>query len=177
MPGFSHRIGGSVWLGFPKSERSSEARSGVSRPFGLVLVTALAATGCSGDDGPSIVVYNAQHEQLLEEIAPKFTEKTGIEVELRNGSDPSSPTSWSRRATPRRRTSSSPRTPRRCLVERAGLFAPLDEARSSRSRRSTGRTSGTVDRFAARSTVLVYNPSLVDEAELPASILDLADPE
>ncbi len=36
----------------------------------LSLVTALAATGCSGDDGPSIVVYNAQHEQLLEEIAP-----------------------------------------------------------------------------------------------------------
>ena len=47
----------------------------------LSLVTALAATGCSGDDGPSIVVYNAQHEQLLEEMAPKFTDKTGIEVE------------------------------------------------------------------------------------------------
>ena len=31
--------------------------------LGLSLVTALAATGCSGDDGPSIVVYNAQHEQ------------------------------------------------------------------------------------------------------------------
>ena len=41
--------------------------------------------GCSGRRRPSIVVYNAQHEQLLEEIAPAFTEKTGIEVELRNG--------------------------------------------------------------------------------------------
>ena len=53
----------------------------------LSLVITLAATGCSGDDGPSIVVYNAQHEQLLEEIAPAFTDKTGIKVELRNGDD------------------------------------------------------------------------------------------
>ena len=60
----------------------------VAQLAGLSLVTAFAASGCSGDDGPSVVVYNAQHEQLLEEIAPKFTEETGIEVELRNGSDP-----------------------------------------------------------------------------------------
>ena len=60
----------------------------VAQLVGLSLVTALAATGCSGDDGPSIVVYNAQHEQLLEEIAPAFTDETGIEVELRNGNDP-----------------------------------------------------------------------------------------
>ena len=95
----------------------------------LSLVTAFAATGCSGDDGPSIVVYNAQHEQLLEEIAPKFTEKTGIEVELRNGSDLELADQLIRRATPRRPTSSSPRTPRRCRSSSgAGLFAPLDDA-------------------------------------------------
>ena len=50
----------------------------------------LATAGCDagGSDGPSIVVYNAQHEQLISEIAPDFTKKTGIKVELRNGSDP-----------------------------------------------------------------------------------------
>ena len=49
----------------------------------------LATAGCDagGSDGPSIVVYNAQHEQLISEIAPDFTKKTGIKVELRNASD------------------------------------------------------------------------------------------
>ena len=53
----------------------------------LTAVTALAGAGCSSDDGPKVVVYNAQHEQLLEELAPKFEKETGIKVELRNGSD------------------------------------------------------------------------------------------
>ena len=37
--------------------------------------------------------------------------------------------------------------------------------------------SGLWTGFVARSTVLVYNTDLVDESELPASILDLADPQ
>ncbi len=36
---------------------------------------------------PSLVVYNAQHEELIDEVEAQFTEDTGIEVELRNGSD------------------------------------------------------------------------------------------
>ena len=42
---------------------------------------------------------------------------------------------------------------------------------------STGPSSGTWVGFAARSTVLVYNPAEIAEDELPASMLDLADPE
>ena len=110
----------------------------------LALVTALAVTGCSGDDGPSIVVYNAQHEQLLEEIAPKFTDKTGIEVELRNGSDPELAAQLMQEG------DASPadvflteNSPAMSAVEGAGLFAPLDEAAVEPSRRSTGRRAAT----------------------------------
>ena len=42
---------------------------------------------CSGDDEPALVIYNAQHEELIDAVAKAFTEKTGIEVQLRNGSD------------------------------------------------------------------------------------------
>src|SRR5688572_23078520 len=52
-----------------------------------VLLLGLVTAGCSGDDEPKLVVYNAQHEPLLEELAPAFTKATGIEVELRNGKD------------------------------------------------------------------------------------------
>ena len=62
-------------------------------------------------------------------------------------------------------------------VERAGLFAPLDDGdASSRSRRSTAPRAALWTGFVARSTVLVYNTSMVDEADLPDSIMDLADP-
>ena len=43
--------------------------------------------------------------------------------------------------------------------------------------RCTGPESGLWTGFVARSTVLVYNTDLVDESELPDSIMDLADPE
>jgi iron(III) transport system substrate-binding protein len=144
----------------------------------MSLVTALAATGCSGDGGPSIVVYNAQHEQLLEEIAPKFTEKTGIEVELRNGSDPELAAQLMQEG------DASPadvflteNSPAMSAVERAGLFATLDEATVEPIPAQYRPESGGWTGFVARSTVLVYNPSMVDEADLPDSIMDLADPE
>jgi iron(III) transport system substrate-binding protein len=144
----------------------------------MSLVTALAATGCSGDDGPSIVVYNAQHEQLLEEIAPKFTDKTGIEVELRNGSDPELAAQLMQEG------DASPadvflteNSPAMSAIERAGLFATLDDATVEPIPAQYRPESGDWTGFVARSTVLVYNPSMVDEADLPDSIMDLADPE
>jgi len=144
----------------------------------LSLVTALAATGCSGDDGPSIVVYNAQHEQLLEEIAPKFTDKTGIEVELRNGSDPELAAQLMQEG------DASPadvflteNSPAMSAVEGAGLFAPLNEAAVEPIPAQYRPESGDWTGFVARSTVLVYNTSMVDEADLPDSIMDLAEPE
>ena len=144
----------------------------------LVLVAALAATSCSDDDGPRVVVYNAQHEQLLEEIAPKFEEKTGIEVELRNGSDPELAAQLIQEG------EESPadvflteNSPAMSAVERAGLFTQLDEEAVAPIPADYRPDSGLWTGFVARSTVLVYNTDLVQPEDLPASILDLADPE
>ncbi|MGB0102242.1 MAG: iron ABC transporter substrate-binding protein [Nocardioides sp.] len=144
----------------------------------LTLSIAAVAAGCSGDDGPSIVVYNAQHEQLLEEIAPAFTEKTGIEVELRNGSDSELAAQLVQEG------EASPadvflteNSPAMSSVERAGLFAELDPATVQAIPAQHRPTSGLWTGFVSRSTVLVYNTDLVDEDELPESLLDLADPK
>src|SRR5262245_15689449 len=143
----------------------------------MSLVAALAVTGCS-DDGPSIVVYNAQHEQLLDEIAPKFTQKTGIHVELRNGSDPEMAAQLIQEG------DASPAdvfltetSPAMAAVEREGLFAKLDPKAVEPIPQQYRPTSGDWTGFVARSTVLVYNTSMVDESDLPDSIMDLADPK
>jgi iron(III) transport system substrate-binding protein len=145
----------------------------------LVLVAALATAGCSGDDdGPRLVVYNAQHEQLLEEIAPKFEEKTGIEVELRNGSDPELAAQLIQEG------DASPadvflteNSPAMSAVEGAGLFAELDPETVAPIPQDYRPASGLWTGFVARSTVLVYNTDLVQPEDLPDSILDLAKPE
>jgi iron(III) transport system substrate-binding protein len=144
----------------------------------LALVTALAATGCSGDDGPKIVVYNAQHEQLLEEIAPAFTKKTGIEVDLRNGDDAQLSAQLVQEG------DASPadvflteNSPAMSAVEKAGLLAPLDAAATDPIPQQFRPESGLWTGFVARSTVLVYNTSMVSESDLPTSIMDLADPK
>ncbi|MCY7394730.1 MAG: iron ABC transporter substrate-binding protein [Nocardioides sp.] len=144
----------------------------------LALTATLAVAGCSSsDDGPSIVVYNAQHEQLLEELAPRFTEETGIEVELRNGKD------LELAAQLVQEGDASPadvflteNSPAMSQVERAGLFAPLPQAAVAPIPEQFRPPSGAWTGFVARSTVLVYNTDLVDPAELPTSLLDLADP-
>ena len=50
------------------------------------VLTAPMLTAC-GDDGPFITVYNAQHEELISEVAPLFEKETGIDVKLRSGDD------------------------------------------------------------------------------------------
>jgi iron(III) transport system substrate-binding protein len=63
------------------------------------------------------------------------------------------------------------------VVDEAGLLEPLDEATLAQVGEQYRPDSGTWVGFAARSTVLAYNPAQIAEAELPASILDLAAPE
>ncbi|MGA8256544.1 MAG: iron ABC transporter substrate-binding protein [Nocardioides sp.] len=152
----------------------------ILRPLALVLPLALPLmlTACGGDDGPSIVVYNAQHEQLIEELAPAFTEETGIEVELRNGKD------LELAAQLVAEGDASPadvflteNSPAMAAVEREGLFAPLPDALSAPIPDQFKPDSGMWTGFVARSTVLVYNTDLVQESELPDSLLDLASSE
>jgi iron(III) transport system substrate-binding protein len=142
-----------------------------------VVLAGLLTAGCGADE-PTLVVYNAQHEPLLEELAPAFTEATGIEVELRNGKDLEMSNQLVQEG------DASPadvflteNSPAMSQVESAGLFeelpADLVEPIPEMFRPRSGLWTG----FVARSTVLVYNTDQVRASELPASILDLADPE
>ncbi len=144
----------------------------------LTLVVTLAAAGCGGDSGPSVVVYNAQHEQLIEELAQAFTEETGIDVELRNGKDLElSAQLIAEGDASKADVFLTENSPAMSQVEKEGLLAALPEEVLSPIPAQFRPRSGLWTGFAARSTVLVYNTDQVDESELPSSILDLAEPE
>jgi len=153
------------------------------------LVTALLLAGCSAGgtgqegsgsaaDSEALVVYNAQHEELTQEWADAFTEQTGIEVVLRNGDDSELGNQLVQEgAASKADVFLTENSPAMSLVEKAGLFAPVDEATLALVPEAYRPASGAWTGIAARSTVLVYNPALIAEDELPASLLDLATGE
>jgi iron(III) transport system substrate-binding protein len=152
-----------------------------------VLSLTLTACGTSAQGAPSsltpnslagakITVYNAQHEELTQEWADEFQAKTGVRVTLRNGEDAELANQIVQEG------NASPadvflteNSPAMSLVDNAGLFTDVDADTLAQVpaayRPSTGKWTG----IAARSTVLVYNPSLIKEVDLPASLLDLSD--
>jgi len=152
----------------------------LTRPaLGLAVLTlALPLLAACGEDEPKLVIYNAQHEQLLDEIVPAFEEETGIEVELRNAKD----LELSNQLVQEGDASDADvflteNSPAMSQVEQAGLFAELPAEVLDVIPEMYRPASGLWTGFVARSTVLVYNTGLIEESELPASILELAEPE
>ncbi len=131
----------------------------------------------TGTGSGGIVVYNAQHENLTQAWAEEFTKETGIPVEMRNGSDNELANQLVAEG------SGSPadvflteNSPGMNIVEQAGLFAPVDAATAAQVPAGFNPSTGNWVGIAARSTVFVYNTDLLQESELPASIMDLQDP-
>ncbi|GAB3256295.1 iron ABC transporter substrate-binding protein [Nocardioides dilutus] len=144
----------------------------------VVLTTPLLAACGGEDDGPFITVYNAQHEELLNEVAPLFEKKTGIDVKLRSGKDLELANQLVQEG------DASPadvflteNSPAMTLVDNAGLFAPVDEETLALIPPQYVPSDKSWLGFIARSTVLVYNTDAVSEQELPTSLMDLAEPE
>ncbi|MBW4211775.1 iron ABC transporter substrate-binding protein [Enterobacter asburiae] len=149
--------------------------------FSLALLSSslfLSTQAVAADNNEGIVVYNAQHENLVKSWVDGFTKETGIKVTLRNGDDSELGNQLVQEG------SASPadvflteNSPSMVLVDNANLFAPLDadtlKQVPAEYRPAHGRWIG----IAARSTVFVYNPEKLNEQQLPKSLMDLAKPE
>ena len=149
--------------------------------FSLALLSSslfLSTQSVAADNNDGIVIYNAQHENLVKSWVDGFTKETGIKVTLRNGDDSELGNQLVQEG------SASPadvflteNSPSMVLVDNANLFAPLDadtlKLVPAEYRPAHGRWIG----IAARSTVFVYNPAKLSEQQLPKSLMDLAKPE
>jgi iron(III) transport system substrate-binding protein len=150
----------------------------------LVLAAALLAAPASSSAqtspvtaGASILVYNAQHPNLTQAWVDGFSRESGLKVILRNGGD----TELGNQIVQEGAASPADvflteNSPAMALVNAAGLFSPLGSDVLSRVpdnfRSGDGRWVG----VAARTTVFAYNKSKLTPAQLPKSLMDLADP-
>jgi iron(III) transport system substrate-binding protein len=143
-----------------------------------VLAACDGSAGSGGSGATTLTLYNAQHEDLMQAVVDGFTEKTGIKVEFRSGDDAelANQIVQEGKASPADVfvTENSPSVQ---VVADAGLFSPVGEAALAQVPEQYRPSSGSWVGFAARSTVLAYNPGLISESQLPASMMDLANPE
>ncbi|MCW2716840.1 iron ABC transporter substrate-binding protein [Pseudonocardia sp.] len=155
-------------------------RRGVQRNP-LVLIVAAVALAASmaacGSSGPTLTLYNAQHADLAQAWIDGFTKETGIQVQVRQGGDfdmanqilaegDASPAD----------VFMTENSPALSLLSSKGALTPLDPATLAQVPTKYSSGSGDWVGIAARSTVVVYNPSLVSADQLPKSILDLSGP-
>ncbi len=145
----------------------------------LVACCAALAGGCGGGSGhSSITLYNGQHTQLTTSLVAAFEKASGITVQIRTddsavladqivqegGASPAD-------------VYISENSPELMDLQRRGLLARLP--RSILRQVPSGDSSPTGDwvGMALRVSSLVYDPAHLPRSQLPASLLDLAQPK
>ena len=136
------------------------------------------ACGPAAAQEEGITVYTSQHASLTQAWADAFTEKTGVPVTIRKGTDTVMANQIVQEGehTPAD-VFLTENSPAMVLVEDAGLFAPVREETLEQVPEEFRPEGGMWTGIAARTTVFAYNTELLDETELPQSVLDLAKPE
>ncbi|MDE1993705.1 MAG: iron ABC transporter substrate-binding protein [Rhizobiaceae bacterium] len=152
-------------------------RLGLTVAAASLFAAASFASGAAAQDAEGIVVYNAQHESLGAEWVDAFTKETGIKVTVRNGGDMEFANQIIQEG------AASPadvflteNSPAMALVDKAGLFAPVDKDTLDQVPAQYRAADGMWTGIAARSTVFAYDKTKLTEDKLPKSMLDLADP-
>ena len=159
---------------------TSARRTTATLVCGLTVLGALGACGsdAGASDAETLTVYSAQHEPLVRTMLSDFTADTGIELEFRTGNDAelANQIVQEGEASPADvfLTENSPAID---VLDAEGLLAPLAQATLDQVGEQYRPATGTWTGFAARSTVLGYQPEAISEAELPASLMELAAPE
>lgn len=146
----------------------------------LSIGTGLAAAGrlAAADDATTLTLYSAQHEQMVDLLTAAFTKETGIPVRTHSGEPPELASQIIQEG------ASSPadvyftgNSPELVLLDEKGLLAKVDPATLATIPASYNAPDGTWIGVLARENVLAFNPSMIKESQLPASLLDLAKPE
>ncbi len=159
------------------TSRPRTARIRLALPVVVVALLVGSLTACSSGDDETLTVYSGRSEELIQPLLDRFSEETGIEVDVKYGDS----------------------AELALLIEQEGDSSPADVFISQ----SPGATSyldglGRLDALPAevldrvpegersaagswvgltgRVRVLVYDTDQVDPTTIPPSVLDLTDP-
>src|SRR5271163_1486427 len=157
------------------SRRDGAERLGVAAFVALGLFVGSAATSAGA---VTLNLYSAQHEQTVDLLTKAFTKETGIDVKVHSGEAPELASQLVKEG------KSSPadvffteNSPELELLSEKGLLAKVAPATLASVPAQDSGAAGDWVGVLARENVLAYNTGMIQEAALPASLLDLAKPE
>jgi iron(III) transport system substrate-binding protein len=145
----------------------------------LMVCAGLLASACgASSDSHSITVYNGQHEQTTAALVAAFEKQAHIHVSVRSGDEAELADQIVQEG------SSSPadvfyteNTPVLEALRERGLLAPVPASTLAQVPGRYDSAQGDWVGVSARVSVLVYNTAQVSRAQLPSSILELAEPK
>jgi iron(III) transport system substrate-binding protein len=145
---------------------------------GLVACGALAACGSSSGSSAPLTLYSGQHVQTAQSLVAAFEQQTGIKIAIR--SDDEDPLA-DQIAT---EGSHSPadlfyteNTPPLESLQGKRLLSPVSKATLSHAPSQYSSSAGDWVAVSGRTSVIVYNPSLISASQLPTRISQFADPK
>jgi len=135
------------------------------------------ACGAGTGSSNSITLYNGQHEQTTDALVAGFEDETGITVNVRNDDEDTLAdeivADGSHTPADVFYTENSPALE---YLQSKGLLAKVDSSTLSKTPSRYDSPQGDWVGVSARVSVIIYNPSLISESDLPTSVLQLADP-
>jgi iron(III) transport system substrate-binding protein len=147
----------------------------------LLMAGVLAACGSGSGDGGSagsITLYSGQHEQTTQSLVTSFEQQTGIHVNVRyNDEDSFADEIIAEKSHPIADVFYTENSPALEYLQNQGLLAPVDASTRATTAAKYNSPQGDWIGVSARVSVLIYNPSLISAAQLPTSVLQLANPE
>lgn len=161
------------------------ARYGIAAAMALAL--AIPLVGCSSapaSNGASevsatpnvtLTVYTDQHLELIETLTKAYTDKTGVKFRIQDGATVGQIQAEGK-ASPADVFLSEDPGPI-AQLSAAKLLSPIAKTTLDQVRPALNPDDGTWVAYAARARVLYYNPTLIAEADLPKSLLDIVKPE
>ena len=141
--------------------------------LGMVLSTATQAA-----DKVELTLYNGQHKEIGEAIAQAYEAKTGIHVNVRKGSSNqlASQVMEEGQRSPADVIYTEESPPLNNLGEQ-GFLAKIDDSTLDMLPPDYVAKDGSWMGVTARVRVVAYNPKLIDEKDLPQTVLDFAEPQ
>jgi iron(III) transport system substrate-binding protein len=141
--------------------------------LGMVLSTATQAA-----DKVELTLYNGQHKEIGEAIAQAYEAKTGIHVNVRKGSSNqlASQVMEEGQRSPADVIYTEESPPLNNLGEQ-GFLAKIDPSTLDMLPPDYVAKDGSWMGVTARVRVVAYNPKLIDEKDLPETVMDFAEPQ
>ena len=154
----------------------------MSRRAAAIVTAAIALcavlAGCGGSDPNTIVLYNGQHPQLTTALVSAFTKQTGIHVSVRTGDGIILADQILQEG------SASPadvylteNSPELMNLEGHHLLRALPNSIVDQIPASDNSPAGDWVGVALRVSSLAYDPTRLSQSQLPASVLELAEPQ